>query len=79
MNNLTDEPVPIRSLGLRGSGNKHLPEHAIGGEHLIRFLNEVCARHGKPVIMQTDNGKAMLIWAHSNCVALRLIDRDNPN
>lgn len=61
-----------------------IPEHAIGGEHLTRLLDEVCARRGKPAIIRTDNGKeftgkAMLIWAHRNGVALRLIDPGKPN
>jgi len=32
-----------------------IPEHAIGGEHLTRLLDEVCARRGKPAIIRTDN------------------------
>lgn len=61
-----------------------IPEHAIGGEHLTRLLDEVCARRGKPAIIRSDNGKeftgkAMLIWAHRNGVALRLIDPGKPN
>jgi len=61
-----------------------IPEHSIGGVHLTRLLDEVCARRGKPAIIRTDNGKeftgkAMLIWAHRNAVALRLIDPGKPN
>jgi transposase InsO family protein len=61
-----------------------IPEHAIGGEHLTRLLDEVCARRGKPAIIRTDNGKeftgkAMLTWAHRNGIALRLIDPGKPN
>jgi len=60
-----------------------IPEHAIGGKHLTRLLDEVCARRGKPAIIRTDNGKeftgnAMLIWAHSHGVALRLIYPGKP-
>ena len=61
-----------------------IPEHSIGGEHLTRLLDEVCARRGKPAIIRTDNGKeftgkALLTWAHRNDVALRLIDPGKPN
>lgn len=61
-----------------------IPEHSIGGNHLIRLLDEVCARRGKPAVIRTDNGKeftgkAMLTWAHRNAVALRLIEPGKPN
>jgi putative transposase len=61
-----------------------LPEHSIGGNHLVRLLDEVCARRGKPKIIRTDNGKeftgrAMLTWAHRNGVLLRLIEPGKPN
>ena len=61
-----------------------IPEHSIGGEHLTRLMDEVCARRGKPAIIRTDNGKeftgkAMLTWAHRNGVSLRLIDPGKPN
>lgn len=61
-----------------------IPEHSIGGEHLTRLLDEVCARRGKPKMIRSDNGKeftgkAMLTWAHRNGVALRLIDPGKPN
>lgn len=59
------------------------PEHSIGGDHLVRILDRVCAQRGKPQIIRTDNGKeftgrAMLTWAHRNGVALRLIEPGKP-
>lgn len=61
-----------------------LPEHSLGGDHLVRMLEEVCAVRGKPAVIRTDNGKeftgrAMLTWAHRNGVALRLIEPGKPN
>lgn len=61
-----------------------IPEHAIGGDHLVRLLDEVCAVRGKPSIIRTDNGKeftgrAMLTWAHRHGIALRLIEPGKPN
>lgn len=61
-----------------------IPEHSIGGDHLVRLLDEVCARRGKPAVIRTDNGKeftgrAMLTWAHRNSIALRLIEPGKPN
>lgn len=61
-----------------------LPEHRLGGDHLVRMLEEVCAVRGKPAVIRTDNGKeftgrAMLTWAHRNSVALRLIEPGKPN
>lgn len=61
-----------------------IPEHAIGGDHLVRLLDEVCTRRGKPAVIRTDNGKeftgrAMLTWAHRHGIALRLIEPGKPN
>ena len=61
-----------------------IPEHAIGGDHLVRLLDEVCARRGTPTVIRTDNGKeftgrAMLTWAHRRGIALRLIEPGKPN
>jgi transposase InsO family protein len=61
-----------------------IPEHCMGGEHLVRILDQVCALRGHPAVIRTDNGKeftgkAMLIWAHRNNVALRLIEPGKPN
>ena len=61
-----------------------VPEHTIGGDHLTRIMDEICARRGKPVIIRSDNGaeftgRAMLTWAHRNGVTLRLIEPGKPN
>lgn len=61
-----------------------IPEHTIGGDHLVRILDQVCALRGRPIVIRSDNGKeftgkAMLTWAHRNNVALRLIDPGKPN
>lgn len=61
-----------------------VPEHTIGGDHLVRILDQVCALRGRPAVIRTDNGKeftgkAMLTWAHRNGVALRLIEPGKPN
>jgi transposase InsO family protein len=59
-------------------------EHAIGGDHLTRILDGVCAQRGTPAVIRTDNGaeftgKAMLNWAYRRGVALRLIEPGKPN
>ena len=59
-------------------------EHSIGGDHLVRILDELCARRGKPGIILTDNGpeftgRAMLTWAHRAGVRLKLIEPGKPN
>lgn len=61
-----------------------IPEHAIGGDHLARLLDAVCAIRGQPAIIRTDNGKeftgrAMLTWAHRQGITLRLIEPGKPN
>lgn len=61
-----------------------IPEHSIGGDHLVRLLDQVCAVRGRPAAIRTDNskeftGKAMLTWAYRNKVALRLIEPGKPN
>lgn len=61
-----------------------VPEHSIGGEHLTRLLDAICAQRGKPSIIRTDNGKeftgsAMLNWAYRNQVTLKLIQPGKPN
>lgn len=60
-----------------------IAEHTIGGEHLVRLLEGVCARCGYPKIIRTDNGaeftgRAMLTWAHEKRVTLRLIEPGKP-
>lgn len=59
-------------------------EHTIGGDHLTRILDEICATRGRPRIIRSDNGKeftgrAMLTWAHRNGVTLKLIEPGKPN
>jgi len=61
-----------------------VPEHTIGGDHLIRILDGICSQRGKPAMIRSDNGaeftgKAMLTWAHRNGVELRLIEPGKPN
>ena len=61
-----------------------IPEHAIGGDRLVRLLERLCATRGYPKIIRTDNGKeftgrAMQTWAHEKQVTLRLIEPGKPN
>jgi putative transposase len=61
-----------------------VPEHTIGGDHLTRILDGICAQRGTPRVIRTDNGKEfcgkdMLIWAHDEKVDLRLIEPGKPN
>jgi transposase InsO family protein len=61
-----------------------VPEHCIGGDHLTRLLDALCAQRGKPSVIRSDNGpeftgKAMLNWGHRNGVALKLIEPGKPN
>lgn len=61
-----------------------IPAHTIGGDHLVRLLDELCATRGYPKIIRTDNGKeftgkAMLTWAHERKITLRLIEPGKPN
>ena len=60
------------------------PEHAMGGNHLVRVLERICTIRGYPRVIRTDNGKeftsrAMLNWAHGRGVKLRLIEPGKPN
>jgi len=34
-----------------------VPEHSMGGVHLVRVMDEICAKRGRPSIIRTDNGK----------------------
>jgi transposase InsO family protein len=59
-------------------------EHCMGGSHLVRTLEGICAQRGKPAVIRSDNGKeftgkAMLNWSHRTGVALRLIELGKPN
>jgi putative transposase len=61
-----------------------VPEHTLGGDHLTRILDGICAQRGTPSVIRTDNGpefigQAMLNWAHHRGVALRLIEPGKPN
>lgn len=59
-------------------------ERAIGGMALTRLLDQLGATRGLPQVIRTDNGsefvsRAMLTWAHTNNVTLRLIEPGKPN
>jgi transposase InsO family protein len=61
-----------------------LPERAIGGHSLTRFLDRMAVQRGLPKAIRTDNGKefcsrAMLTWAHARGVRLFLIQPGKPN
>lgn len=61
-----------------------VPEHTIGGDHLVRILDGICSQRATPAVMRSDNakeftGRAMLTWAHRRGVALRLIEPGKPN
>lgn len=61
-----------------------VPERAIGGLAVTRILDRLAVTRGLPQVIRTDNGKefcgrAMLTWAHSHHVALRLIEPGKPN
>jgi transposase InsO family protein len=60
------------------------PERAIGGLTVTRLLDRLASTRGLPRTIRTDNGKefcghAMLIWAHTRNVTLRLIEPGKPN
>ena len=78
----------LKILGIVDDGTHEAvavhPEHAIGGEHLVRVLERICASRGYPRIIRTDNakeftGKAMLTWGYEHGVKLRLIEPGKPN
>lgn len=61
-----------------------VPERAMGGNHLVRILDQVAKTRGLPKAIRTDNGKefcsrAMLTWAHARDVQLFLIEPGKPN
>lgn len=61
-----------------------VPERAIGGLTVTRALDRLAMTRGLPRIIRTDNGKefcghAMLIWAYTHNVTLRLIEPGKPN
>ncbi len=61
-----------------------VPERAISGTHVTWILDHLAATRGVPQVIRTDNGKefcgrAMLTWAHTHNVMLRLIEPGKPN
>lgn len=61
-----------------------VPDRAIGGQYLTRILDQLAVTRGLPRVIRTDNGKefcgrAMLTWAHTHNVTLRLIEPGKPN
>lgn len=61
-----------------------VPERALGGNQLVRILEQLRSTRGLPKAIRTDNGKefcsrAMLTWAHARGVQLFLIEPGKPN
>jgi len=61
-----------------------VPERALGGNQLVRILEQLATTRGLPRAIRTDSGKefcsrAMLIWAHARGVQLFLIEPGKPN
>lgn len=59
-------------------------ERAMGGNQLVRILDQLATTRGLPKAIRTDNGKefggrVMLNWAHSKGVQLFLIEPGKPN
>ncbi len=59
-------------------------ERALGGNQLVRILEQLSTTRGLPMAIATDNGKefcsrAMLTWAHARGVQLFLIEPGKPN
>jgi putative transposase len=78
----------LKILGIVDDGTTECvaahPEHAMGGDHLVRILDRICQVRGYPKVIRTDNakeftGRAMLSWAHKRRVKLRLIEPGKPN
>lgn len=60
-----------------------VPERALGGNQLVRILEQVASSRGLPKAIRTDNGKefcstAMLTWAYARGVQLFLIRSGKP-
>ena len=56
----------------------------MGGNQLVRILEQLASTRGLPKAIRTDNGKefcsrAMLTWAHARGVQLFLIEPGKPN
>ncbi len=61
-----------------------VPERAMGGQQLVRILDQLAKTRGLPKAVRTDNGKefcsrALLTWAHALGVQLFLIEPGKPN
>lgn len=61
-----------------------VPERAMGGNLLVRILDQLAKTRGLPKAIRTDNGKefcsrAMLTWAHARGIQLFLIEPGKPN
>jgi len=59
-------------------------ERTMGGNHLVRVLEQLVKTRGLPKAIRTDNGKefcsrAMLMWAHTRGIQLLLIEPGKPN
>ena len=59
-----------------------VPERGMGGNQLVRILDQLASTRGLPKAIRTDNGKefcsrAMLMWAHARGVQLFLIESFN--
>jgi len=61
-----------------------IPESALGGNQLVRILEQLANARGLPKAIRTDTGKefrsrSMLSWAHVRGVQLFLIELGKPN
>ena len=61
-----------------------VPARTLSGTHVTRTLDQLATTRGIPQVIRTDNGKefsgrAMLTWAHTHTVTLRLIEPGKPN
>ena len=61
-----------------------VPARTLGGLPVTRVLDRLAFERGLPGVLRTDNGKefcgrAMLTWAHTRGVTLRLIEPGKPN
>src|SRR5258708_14106057 len=60
-----------------------VPARALGGVPVTRVLDGLAITRGLPQVLRTDNGlefcgRAMLTWAHTRGVTLRLIEPGKP-
>ena len=61
-----------------------VPARALGGLMVTRILDRLALERGLPAVLRTDNGpefcsRALLTWAHTRGVTLRLIEPGKPN